>query len=248
MKKIQIWLLALAGAAMLTTTPGCFIDVDDDENVFGCLIGSGPIVTEELDLPAFNGVELSISAQVFIRQGNEQSVTVEGKQNLIDELERDVRNGIWDIEFDRCVTNMDEMKIFITVPDLTSLKISGSGDIVSENTFVIGDIDLNISGSGTIDLGLEADDINARISGSGKINMEGIGDQLDLDVSGSGDLTAFGLTLRTADITISGSGDAEVFVTDTLLVRISGSGDVFYKGNPSVDVSISGSGRVVDSN
>lgn len=248
MKKIQIWLLALAGAAMLTTAPGCFLDVDDDENVFGCLVGNGPVVTQELDLPAFTGVELSISAQVFIRQGSEQSVTVEGKQNLIDELERDIRNGVWDIEFDRCVTNIDDMKIFITVPDLTSLKISGSGDIVSENTFVIGDIDLNISGSGTIDIGLEADDINARISGSGVITMEGLGDQLDLDISGSGDLNAFGTTLRTADITISGSGDAEVLVTDSLIVRISGSGDVFYKGNPVVDVSITGSGRVVNAN
>lgn len=248
MKKIQIWLLAMAGAALLTLTPGCFINVDDDEDIFGCVNGDGPVVTEDLSLPAFTGIDLKISAQVFIRQGDQQSVSVEGKQDLIDELELDIQNGVWDIEFDRCVRDLGSMKIFITVPDVSSLAISGSGDIISENTMVVGDIELKISGSGTIDVGLEADDINARISGSGVISMEGVGDVLDLNISGSGDLNAFGMTLRVADINISGSGDAEVFVTDSLLVRISGSGDVFYKGNPAVDVSISGSGRVVDAN
>lgn len=248
MKRIQWLLLGLIGVFTLTLSPGCFIDIDDDDNIFGCLNGSGPIVSETIILPDFTGIDVRMSARVFVRQGDEFEVTVEGKQNIIDELERDVHNGIWRIEIDRCVRDVGELTVFVTMPDITSLKMSGSGDIISENTLIVQDINLEISGSGDIDLSLEADDIDSRISGSGDLILEGLADELDLTISGSGDLRAFGLTLRTADINITGSGDAEVFVNELLIVRISGSGDVFFKGDPTIDTTITGSGRVVDAN
>ena len=43
------------------------------------------------------------------------------KTNIIDEIELDVRNGIWKIEFNRCVRDIDQLRIFITMPTLTSL-------------------------------------------------------------------------------------------------------------------------------
>ncbi len=245
-KKISWLVLAITG---IFTVNGCFIDIDDDDGFFNCVNGNGPIVTETLAVPTFTGISLNISAQVFITQGPLQEVVVEGKSNIIDELELDVNSsGVWEIETDHCVRDIGELKIFITIPDLSVLKISGSGDIVSQNTFVIGDIDMNVSGSGNIDVAMEADDIDASISGSGKVFLEGSADELDFRISGSGDLRAFGLQCRVANLNISGSGDAEVRVSDHLDVRISGSGDVFYKGNPTLNVQITGSGQVINAN
>ena len=244
-KKLSWLVLAIAG---IFTINGCFIDVDDDDGFFNCVDGSGPIVTETLTLPNFTGISLEMSGTVLISQGPVQSVVVEGKGNIIDELELDVTNGIWHIETDRCVRDIGDLKIFITVPDISVLNVSGSGDIISENTLVIGDIELDVSGSGTIDVEMEADDIDAAISGSGEVFLSGSADELKFRISGSGDLRSFNLQCRTADLTISGSGDAEVRVSDQLDVRISGSGDVFYKGNPTLNVQISGSGQVVNAN
>ena len=47
-----------------------------------------------------------------------------------------------------------------------------------------------------------------------------------------------------ADISISGSGSAKVWVTQLLIVHISGSGSVDYRGNPRIVPKISGSGSV----
>lgn len=249
MKTIKIISIALFCAVALLFTPGCFLDFDDDDDFFGCVDGDGSIVSEEINLRDFDGIELKISADVYIRQGAEQEVIIEGQRNIIDEIERDVDDGIWEIETDRCIRyDSDDLRIYITVPDITLLRISGSGDIISENTLVVDDIELAISGSGTIDAALDADDINAKVSGSGDILLEGKGDVLTYNVSGSGDLRAFNLQLRAANITISGSGDADVRVSDELDVRISGSGDVSYKGNPQIDTRISGSGRVINAN
>lgn len=186
---------------------------------------------------------------MFITQGDDLKVRVEAKGNIIDHIELDVRNGVWEIETDRCARDLGDMRFYITMPVITELKIAGSGEIYSENFLEVDDILLGISGSGELDLGLKADDVDANISGSGSIKLEGTGDNLDLRISGSGDLRAFNLEMNTAMINISGSGDAEVRVLTELDVRISGSGDVFYKGNPaSIDANISGSGRVINAN
>lgn len=248
MSKFKWMILALACTMMASS---CFVDIDDDDDdggTFGCLDGSGARITETLILDSFTGVEVSLPAKVTITQGPVQEVVVEGRESIVQNLELEVRNNIWVITIDGCVNNVGDLNVFITIPDVTSLGITGAGEIISDNVLVIGDLDVDIAGSGDIDLAVEADDIDSEIIGSGKIFLEGIADEIDFEIAGSGDYKTFNLQSRDAEVKIIGSGDAEVFVTDKLKVEISGSGDVFYKGNPSLDLSVTGSGQVVDAN
>lgn len=234
---------------LLLSTVSCFIDLDDDDGLFGgCIKEPGPEISVDLDLPSIDAIELALPGEVFITQGPIQQITVEAGERLINELELGVSNGLWRIDTDRCVRDADRLRVFITLPTITELGIIGSGDIVSENFLQTDDMLLYIQGSGDMDLGLDSDDLEIDITGSGDILLEGTADQVDLRISSSGDFRAFDLECFRAKINISGSGDAEVNVIDELDVRISGSGDVKYKGNPSIDVVISGSGRVIDAN
>ncbi|NND08910.1 MAG: DUF2807 domain-containing protein [Saprospiraceae bacterium] len=224
-------------------TTGCFID-----DAFDCERGNGNDITETFSVRDFTGVRLTMDANVFITQGEVQDVTITAQANIIDELQLRVRNDVLIIDTDRCIRDFNEVDIFITIPEIRELSLSGSGKIIGENTFLVEDIELNLTGSGDIDLGLEAEYIRGAISGSGEVTLEGKGRSLDYRISGSGDLSAFDLFVRQADLTISGSGDMEVFVEEFLDVRISGSGDVMYKGNPEIDSRVSGSGNVIDAN
>ncbi len=221
--------------------------VDDDGFFRDCERGRGPVVEEVLNITEFTGIDLKIAANVYITQNDFFEVVAKGEQNIIDELELDVRNGTWDIEFDDCMKDY-ELDIFITLPKVTFLAISGSGEILGETFFDPQDITLRISGSGDMCLGLYSEHIDAKITGSGEIELEGASEQLDLKITGSGDLGSFNLITERADINISGSGDASVHVLEFLRVKISGSGDVFYKGFPDLDIDISGSGDVRDAN
>ena len=225
----------------------CIIDFDDD-NFGNCINGRGPIISQELFLPPIVGVDLRLSADVVITQGNRQEIIVEGSENIIDALDLNVRNDIWDIDVNGCIRNSDNLRFFITLPITEYLSIAGSGTIVSDNFLITDDIDLFISGSGDMDLGLESDDIRSRISGSGTILVEGIADETDIEISGSGDYRMFGLDSNRSRIEIRGSGDAEVLVRDELNIFITGSGDVFYRGNPQLNISIQGSGDVINAN
>ena len=52
------------------------------------------------------------------------------------------------------------------------------------------------------------------------------------------------LAAKRAKVTVNGSGDATVNVSEELDVRISGSGDVSYIGSPKIKSQVSGSGSV----
>ena len=243
MKNLK-WICALL--MVIGLGQSCVIDIDDDRGVFGrCIDGDGPIVSQTFNLPTIEGIDLKMPGKVFITQGAEQNIIVEGKPNILDEISLNVSNRIWDIETDRCLRDIDELTFYITLQDFRYLSISGSGEIISEEFITTNDIELYIAGSGDMDLGLFSDDIFTRISGSGTVLLEGEADILDIEISGSGDYRAFPLLARSAFIEINGSGDAEVNVQQELVVTIRGSGDVIYEGNPTVDANISGSGRVV---
>lgn len=239
MKTIKILFIL---TMVVTLSPGCFFDFDDDD--FGCLRGNRDIITQRIFVDDFHSINVSSSAQVFLRQGDEFDVEVTIDENLLDHLRLSVRNGKWDIEFDRCINRISRFDVFITMPDIRSISISGSGDVIGENDFIGDDLDLRISGSGDMDLSFEGERIDTRISGSGDLRLEGAIDRHDFEVTGSGNLQAFNLFTDITEISIRGSGDAEVNVDELLIVRISGSGDVFYKGDPDTDFTISGSGDI----
>ena len=249
MLKQNGFLLMLFAVLLL---PACVIDIDDndfdDDGFNNCIRGEGGTVTADLNLNEFNGIKLEVDAEVFLTQGNNQSVTVEAEDNIIDVLDLDVQNNIWKIEFDQCVRDHDDIRIFITMPNIRFLSITGSGLIRGENNFNVNNIDLRISGSGDMDLALDAANVDARISGSGKMFLEGNTEEFDFSIAGSGDYRAFDLNAERGDIEVTGSGDSEVRVNDFLDIEINGSGDVYYKGFPALDVEINGSGRVVNSN
>ncbi len=231
---------------VLFSVTSCY--VNDDDGIFNCTKGEGPTITKELYVSDFTGVKLEIASDIYITQGSEFSVYATGQENIINKLEQDVKDGIWEVEFDGCVKNYSELNIYITMPVIEYLAISGSGTIYGENAFNVDELGLIISGSGDIDLELSAFKIDASISGSGKMKLVGESDKALYHISGSGDYYAFGLLANRSEVYISGSGDAEVYAEEYLKVKITGSGDVFYKGNPTLDVSITGSGNVYNSN
>jgi len=82
-----------------------------------------------------------------------------------------------------------------------------------------------------------------RISGSGNVSISsGEADEQMISVYGSGDYHARGLASEEAGVTLTGSGSADIRVSERLDVKITGSGDVDYIGSPEISRVITGSG------
>ncbi|GAB4418173.1 MAG: head GIN domain-containing protein [Bacteroidia bacterium] len=232
-----------------------------------CYRPIGPDTTRVLGVTNFTGVDLQIAGDVRISRDTAWAVSVSGPEDLIDRLQTSVDNGIWKIDYDGCIWGSEKLSIDISMPELDYARIAGSGDIVLLDTFVTTSVSFIISGSGNLTALMAADEVSTRINGSGDITLWTLAQTLSTEVNGSGDLLlrgladnhvvevrgagsiqAFDLQTLLTDISVSGSGQSEVWATQTLKVSISGSGDVHYIGTPAIDVRINGSGKVLDVN
>jgi hypothetical protein len=204
--------------------------------------------SSERTLPSFSELNLCISADVILTQGPVQKVDIKASDRLLKLIETEVKDGKLSIKWsERFVRETEGIKIYITMVDVKSLRVSGSGDIVAENQIATSNIDLSISGSGMIKLGnLKAENIKSAISGSADILVGGAStaQSLDASISGSGNIKAADLPVKNVEISVSGSGNCYIKALETIKARISGSGDIFYSGQATIDAKVSGSGGV----
>ena len=204
------------------------------------------MIRETFDLEGFTGVSLGFNGDVYLSQGSQYSVVVEGQKNVIDNIKRTIKSGTWYIDFEQSVRNSKPVKVYITMPTLDRATVSGSGNLITETEFTgLDGVQASVSGSGNLKLHVNAEEIDGAISGSGKIGLKGNAGDVDMSISGSGDINAEDLMAQNFDISISGSGNARVNVSGDLDASISGSGDIRYRGdNPNVKARVSGSGDV----
>lgn len=190
--------------------------------------GEGSSVTQSLNIDNFSSIGVAMNAEVILTQGNSQKVTIQGQQNIIDLIKKEVKGSTWNIGFPNGTNarNYDKLIINITMPTFKNLAIAGSGEIETNGNFNnLGDVGIEIAGSGDVKVSGSAEDVNIEIAGSGDVNIA--------DLSSSD-----------CNVEIAGSGDCKVNVSGRLDVSIAGSGSVAYKGNPRLSTSIAGSGRV----
>lgn len=206
------------------------------------------IVKETRDLAGFSKVNFGVSGDLNITFGKEYKVVLEGSKALLEDIITEVTGGKLVIKKENWRINMNEkVMVYITMPELRSLGVSGSGKAWIKDAVKAEDLDLSVSGSGK----LNTSDINVKnlgcsISGSGNISIEGNGnsDAADIEISGSGSYTGESMKIVKAGISISGSGNCYCYVTGNLVASVSGSGNVSYTGNPKIDAHVSGSGHV----
>ena len=191
--------------------------------VAGCSLGDdGPRTTQTRDVPAFTRIENDASVDIRLHVGEPQRVQVRAGENVIDDVHTDVRDGTLRVTFDHDGMFGGDAVVDATVPRLTGIDISGSGDIDAD--------------------GIDADALDVRATGSATVALEGDVRRLAVELDGSGDADLADLTAREARVAVSGSGDADVRADRRLDVNVDGSGDVRYHGDPALTKQVDGSG------
>lgn len=210
-----------------------------------CKKGQGEPITTELSVEPFQQLILTSSLDVRLLQGPAQKVEVLGQSNLIEMISTEVVDGTWSVGIDECFRAKKSPVVHITIPQLAAITIKGSGDIISEGPFRTQAIDLNVQGSGNMDLDLQATRIKATVQGSGDVLLKGSTTTFESRTQGSGDVDALELVATDVRAAIMGTGDVAVQCTGLLDASIMGTGDIQYRGNPTeVRQSIKGTGSI----
>ncbi|CAN5921696.1 hypothetical protein BH24BAC1_BH24BAC1_13860 [soil metagenome] len=210
-----------------------------------CIKGQGEVESRTLELEPMKEVEVNGSFRVYLKQGAQQQVVVKGEPNVLNELRTNVAGDKWKIEFRRCIRRNKPVEVYLTLPQVTSLYLNGSGQLISENKLTAPNLALELNGSGVIELEVAANKLITKKTGSGEILLGGEAREHHLQMAGSGKVALYNLQSEDVRVKLAGSGTAEVSASQSLHVEIDGSGKVYYIGNPNLTQRISGSGKVI---
>jgi hypothetical protein len=210
-----------------------------------CIEGSGKTSVQDRKISGFFGIDLRTTGTVEITAGPVFSVSIEAEDNLQQHLKLAVEEEVLIISSKECLQATKPIMVKVTMPEIRSLELSGSGAIRGMNKLTADKMFLEVSGSGDIDVEVGATVLRSSLTGSGGLVLRGVVKDHDTKISGSGDVRAVGLRTENATARISGSGDCDLSVSNQLRATISGSGNVYYHGKINkVESHVSGSGDV----
>lgn len=215
----------------------------------GALTGSGVVETEERPARDFLVVSVEYPAEVIIRQGESESVTVAAEDNLLPQLSTEIVNGVLVIRnsernWGKRVNPTEPVKITVMVRDLRAVDFLSAGSVRVEN-LETEELNVTLSGAGEVTLaGLQVRRLECDLNGAGSIHADGVADEVEIRIDGFGSFYGDELFSMTADVQINGAGSANLQVKNYLEAEINGAGSIGYYGTPEVNQHINGAGDV----
>jgi hypothetical protein len=206
--------------------------------------GNGNVKSEERSVDSFVELTAGGAFNIYLTQGDTESLRVEADENLLPLIETTVRSGRLVIRSRESIGNAKKLDVYITFRELTRIEASGACEINSNGQLTFGSLELNGSGASEIDLSLHASEIRGEYSGATEVDLEGSADVCKFRLSGASELDAQELVVGQITVDLSGASEAGVNVTQKLKVDASGASSVAYIGDPEVDQRTSGASSV----
>ena len=209
--------------------------------------GNGQLTTESRQVTSFKNITSNGPMDIILQDQPAAGVKVEADQNLIPYIFTDVDGNTLRIRVKKGynLKSDNPLRVYVSAPVFDEVTLDGSGNITSQSMLVNpDDMTLKLSGSGNIEIQVNTPNLKSELSGSGNIKLSGSADKWITALSGSGNIYCFGLNTQTAQVSINGSGNAEITASQKLTLKVNGSGQIRYKGSPNVESHINGSGSV----
>jgi len=229
--------LALAGMMLLTLTVA---------GVKAQTKGNGTVTTQERQVSSFDAIKVGSAINLFIKQGNQQSVSVQTDENLQSHMIVKVSNGTLTLSC-KDIQNPTKMDVYVTAVKLKRIDASGASKVTGETPFKSDVFSLKTSGAAKVEMQIEtgtfdnetsgaanntltvaAKTATTEISGAGNVILKGSVEKHNAEVSGAGHLKAMEFITDYTDASVSGAGSADLLARKQLKTDLSGAGSITY--------------------
>lgn len=217
---------------------------------FGCLNiqdkpGNGKYVKEDRVVGSFSKLDIGGAFQVYLTQGDRESLTVEADESEIGDIISEVVSGKLKIYMKPGWRGRyHEVSVYVTFRNLDDIDFSGAVEVTNTNQLKFKDLRMDVSGAAEIEMDFIADKFSAEFTGASEVEFRGKCMNGNIEISGASEFDAEGLEFQDLEIEISGAGEAKVFVTGNLNVDASGAASIRHKGGAKVSSKVSGAASV----
>ena len=212
-------------------------------------------MTEEIrNISNFKGIRISSGIDLYVRQGNVESVKVVADKDRMEKIKTEKEGDIlkiyagsskgwFNFEFDW--NNKKTVKVYVTVKDLNSIAATGGSDVFSEGKLDLIKLDVKATGGSDIKLDLDADELTCETTGGSDVILSGTATVFKASSTGGSDLKASKLRSNFCSISSTGGSDAYVWAEKEISISATGGSDVYHKGGARVVKSSSTGGSDV---
>ena len=207
--------------------------------------GNGNVKTENREIGSFTAISCSSGINVFLKQGDKESVTVEADENLLDLIVTRIKGDKLVIKTEDPIRRAKKLDVYVTFVDVNEISVSSGSDLESRSMLKFETLDISVSSGADAKLDLSADDLTCSVSSGADANLSGSANSFYGKASSGSDLRASDLKAKYCKAKASSGGDVSVYASESIEASASSGGDVNYYGDPTkVNVSSSSGGDV----
>jgi len=210
--------------------------------------------TIEKPLGEFDSLVLNSVFDVYLVQGTENSIKLEGATKILENIDYTISNNTLTIKNNYkgnwIHPKNNKIKLTITVNQISRISANETCNIKTVNTLIGDEIGLVLTSKlneATLDVNCNTFYYWNNFPCGGRINLSGTTNELKLWNVALMAIDAYDLQANTVLIDNASKGDCKVFAAQSLTYSIKGEGNIYVKGNPAsiIKVEESSTGELI---
>jgi hypothetical protein len=241
MKRISKQFIGILFIATLFAS--CSIDVFNRVNG-----NRNVLVKERKPQDNFSGITVSTGIDVFINQGNKNSIIVEADENLHDIIITEVNNGVLKIYSDKNIWKAKAKKVYVTVKKITLITATSGSDVRGKTIIKSNEISIAATSGATINIEIDAQSVTTSTSSGANIKVSGTALNHASNATSGSAIAAYNLKSENVIAKATSGAEINIHAFKKIEAKASSGGDVTFRGNPTVVLKKASSGGNVSRN
>ena len=206
-----------------------------DMNFVTGVKGNGNVTIENRTLnQPFNAIQTNQGLDVYITQGNEESILIEADENLHELIRTEVTDNELRIYLDKNIGYASSKKVIVTFKDVSKITSTSGSDLVSTNTIETDHLELNSSSGSDMKLDINTSSLNCNASSGSDLKLSGKTDTFTAKATSGSDIKAANLMAQSSHVSVNSGADITVNTSKELIANANSGGDIKYYGNPEI--------------
>jgi len=195
--------------------------------------GNGKVVEQTRNLGEFDKISVTRGMNVFISQGESCNIVVKADENLLEYIETTVDDGTLKVSCTRNIRKASSKKVFVTLPDLESLKTTAGSNVNSETPIKAKKLEIKSNAGSNVRMSLDAGALTLSATSGSNIYLDGITRSLKLKVNSGANIKAGELKTEDCEVEMSSGANVWINASSALKGSISSGANLFYTGEPA---------------
>ncbi len=222
MKNIIVFILAI------TTLTSCNLRYE-----FGSVTGNGNVIKEERTITEnFIAVKASNGLEVILVESNNQIVTIDADENLLEHIETYVSHGTLYIKTNKNIRRSSSKKIVVSYTSIEQIQSSSGAQIKGYSVIVSNNLSLKSSSGSHLEINALVKNLTAQASSGSEIKLSGQALKVDAKASSGSNIMANDLQAIHSIAKASSGSSIHIYVERTLDAKASSGAVIKYQGNP----------------